>query len=282
MTQPDPGHFGPGSITWTVNQEITVLFGGARALLMHAAHPLVSAGARQTALYSRDPWARLIRTLQLQNLVTFGTKEEAAEAAHRINKLHQVIKGTDEVTGLTYDALDPELLLWVHAALEVSSVWFFERTVRPLTAEERQRYHEESMITAELVLLGREDMPLTYDATVEYVDRVLESGTLRMTDVAADVADLIRTGPVPWQLKPVWAFISFAAFGTLPDNLKALYGVAWGPWRERWLDANLWLLGRIRPLLPDRYRLIGPARWARERLDGNPDLKLMERAQSGR
>lgn len=278
MTTPDPGHYGPGSITWTVNQEITVLFGGARALLMHAAHPLVSAGARQTALYSRDPWARLIRTLQLQNLVTFGTKQEAAEAARRINKLHEVINGVDEVTGERYDALDPDLLLWVHAALEVSSVWFFERTVRPLTKAERQRYHEESMIAAELVLLDRADMPSTFDGTLEYVDSVLESGVLCMTDVAADVADLIRTGPVPWHLKPVWAFISFAAFGTLPDSLKELYGVSWGPIRQRWLDLNLWLLARIRPLLPRRLRLIGPARWAQERLDGKPDLRLMERA----
>lgn len=282
MTTPDPGHFGPGSITWTVNQEITVLFGGARALLMHAAHPLISAGARQTALYSRDPWARLIRTLQLQNLVTFGTKEEAAEAAHRINKLHEVINGTDEATGKHYDALDPELLLWVHAALEVSSVWFFEKTVRPLTPEERQQYHEESMIAAELVLLERDDMPPTFDATLDYVEEVLASGDLQMTDVAADVADLIRTGPVPWQLKPVWAFISFAAFGTLPDSLKTLYDVQWSPLRQRWLGFNLWMLGRIRPLLPRRYRLIGPARWAQERLDGNPDLKLMERAKTGR
>ena len=95
----DPGYFGPDSMMWKVNKEITVLFGGARALLMHAAHPLIAAGARQTSFYQRDPWKRLIRTLSLQNSVTFGTKEEADESAHRINKLHEVIKGTDEVTG---------------------------------------------------------------------------------------------------------------------------------------------------------------------------------------
>ena len=82
----DPGYFGPQSMMWQVNKEITVLFGGARALLMHAAHPLIAAGARQTSFYQRDPWKRLIRTLSLQNSVTFGTKEEADESAHRINK----------------------------------------------------------------------------------------------------------------------------------------------------------------------------------------------------
>ena len=88
----DPGYFGPESMMWKVNKEITVLFGGARALLMHAAHPLIAAGARHTSFYQRDPWKRLIRTLSLQNSVTFGTKEEADESADRINRLHEVIK----------------------------------------------------------------------------------------------------------------------------------------------------------------------------------------------
>ena len=40
---------------WKVNKEITVLFGGARALLMHAAHPLIAAEVpRQTSFYQRD------------------------------------------------------------------------------------------------------------------------------------------------------------------------------------------------------------------------------------
>ena len=68
---------------------------------MHAAHPLIAAGARQTSFYQRDPWKRLIRTLSLQNSVTFGTKEEADDSAHRINKLHEVIKGKDEVSEVT-------------------------------------------------------------------------------------------------------------------------------------------------------------------------------------
>ena len=76
----DPGYFGPTSMMWKINKEITVLFGGARALLMHAAHPLIAAGARQTSFYQRDPWKRLIRTLSLQNSLTFGTKQEAEES----------------------------------------------------------------------------------------------------------------------------------------------------------------------------------------------------------
>lgn len=249
-----------------MNREFTVLFGGARALLMHAAHPLVSAGARQTAMYQRDPWARLIRTLSLQNAVTFGTRDEGQHAADRINKLHKIIRGDDEVTGDYYDALAPDLLLWVHACLEVSSVWFFNRTVRPLQADELEQYHRESMIAAELVLLERSDMPPTYGDLEDYVEGVLNGADLVRTDVSDNVADLIRTGPVPPALKPLWKFISFAAFGTLPPQLHGMYDVEWSAGRQRLLEFNLRLLNEVRPWLPQRFRWIGPARWAAARL----------------
>src|SRR6056300_300428 len=165
----DPGYFGPQSMMWKINKEITVLFGGARALLMHAAHPLIAAGARQTSFYQRDPWKRLIRTLSLQNSVTFGTKAEDDDSAHRINKLHEVIKGEDEVTGGYYDALDHEQLLWVHACLQISSIYFYEKTVGKLTIEEKNKYHIENMFAAELVLVDKNLMPKTHNELKEWV-----------------------------------------------------------------------------------------------------------------
>ena len=168
--QGDPGYFGPTSLMWTVNKEITVLFVGARALLMHAAHPLIAAGARQTSFYQRDPWKRLIRTLSLQNSVTFGTKQEADDSATRINRLHEVIKGQDPVSGGYYDALDHEQLLWVHACLQLSSIYFYEKTVRKLTDVEKNKYHEENVLAAKLVLVNIEVMPNSHKELKNWVD----------------------------------------------------------------------------------------------------------------
>ena len=207
----DDGFFGPDSMMWRVNREVTTLFGGARALLMHAAHPLVAAGARQTGGYRRDPWMRLVRTLQLQNLVTFGGLRAARQAADRINKLHRVIHGVDPVTGEWYDALDWEQLLWVHAALEVSTLEFYELTVGPLTPDEREQYHRENVIAAELMLVPTDVVPASYEAMTAYVDDMIGSGRLCTTDVAGEVAELITRGAVPARIKPLWAFVSFAA-----------------------------------------------------------------------
>ena len=275
----DPGYFGPKSMMWEVNKEITVLFGGARALLMHAAHPLIAAGARQTSFYQRDPWKRLIRTLSLQNSVTFGTKKEADESAHRINKLHEVIKGEDEITGKIYDALDHEQLLWVHACLQISSIYFYEKTVRKLSNEDKDQYHEENMLSADLVLVDIKMMPQTHNELKQWViDKSRTEDYLIYTDVAKDVQEIISGGPVPTHIKPVWPFIAFTAFNTLPEEFKILYGVKTTKLKSLILKFNLGLLKYTRPFLPPFFRLIAPARWAKQRIRKNPNLLFKDKA----
>ena len=276
----DPGYFGPDSMMWKVNKEITVLFGGARALLMHAAHPLIAAGARQTSFYQRDPWKRLIRTLSLQNSVTFGTKEEADDSAHRINKLHEVINGNDEITGGYYDALNHEQLLWVHACLQISSIYFYEKTVKKLSEDEKNLYHKENMFAAKLVLVDIENMPQTHEDLKKWVTNKSKTiDYLQFTDVAKDVQEIISGGPVPRHIKPIWPFISFTAFNTLPNEFKEIYGVKTTRFKSLVLSFNLYLLKFTRPFLPPFFRLIPPARWAKQRLRKNPNLKFEDKAR---
>jgi uncharacterized protein (DUF2236 family) len=276
----DPGYFGPQSMMWKVNKEITVLFGGARALLMHAAHPLIAAGARQTSFYQRDPWKRLIRTLSLQNSVTFGTKEEADDSAHRINKLHEVIKGKDPVSKGTYDALDYEQLLWVHACLQISSIYFYEKTVKKLTVDQKNKYHEENMIAADLVLVDINKMPKTHNELVEWVtNKSRQDNYLMITDVAEDVKDIIAGGPVPRHIKPIWPFIAFTAFQTLPNEFKKIYGIKSSNSKRIIVNFNLAILKYTRPFLPPFFRLIAPARWASQRIRKRPDLSFKEKSK---
>ncbi len=276
----DPGYFGPNSMMWKVNKEITVLFGGARALLMHAAHPLIAAGARQTSFYQRDPWKRLIRTLSLQNSVTFGTIEEADESANRINKLHEVINGKDEITGNYYDALDHDQLLWVHACLQLSSIYFYEKTVRKLSDIEKDNYHKENMLSAGLVLINIDQMPKTHNELRDWViEKSRDKDTLILTDVADDVKNIIAGGPVPKHIKPIWPFIAFTAFQTLPIEFKKIYWINSSKIKNFILLINLSILKLTRPFLPPFFRLIPPARWAKQRLRNKPDLKFSDRAK---
>ena len=278
--KPDIGYFGPNSMMWRVNKEITVLFGGARALLMHAAHPLIAAGARQTSFYQRDPWKRLIRTLALQNSVTFGTKEEADESANRINKLHEVINGRDEISGGIYDALDHEQLLWVHACLQISSIYFYEKTVKKLTEDEKNLYHNENLLSAKLVLIDVSLVPKTHEELKKWViSKSRQKNYLMYTDVAKDVYEIIKGGPVPIHIKPIWPFIAFTAFNALPKEFKEIYGIKESSIKNILVNINLSLLKITRPLLPPFFRLIAPARWANQRISTHPNLKFKDKSR---
>ncbi|MBI4260805.1 MAG: DUF2236 domain-containing protein [Actinobacteria bacterium] len=262
----DLGFFGPDSVSWRVHRETTVLFGGARALLMQAAHPLVIAGARKSGFYENDPWRRLERTLVLTYALTFGTRAEALAAADRINAVHRTVRGVDEVTGLPYDAFDPELLLWVHACLVDSALLFERLTVGRLDDDARQRFHEEQMLAAELLGLPGDRMPPTVAGLREHVDDVVGSGRLVVTDSARRVAELFRDPPPEAEWRPVLRAVAWWAFGTLPEPLRTRYGVRWNGMREAGLRASLAALRWLRPAIPTRYRHIEPAQRALRRV----------------
>jgi uncharacterized protein (DUF2236 family) len=257
-TKTDMGYFGPDSVSWRVHREVTVLFGGARAVLMQAAHPLVIAGARETGFYERNPWKRLQRTLVLTYAITFGTRSQAHAAAERINEVHARIKGVDDVTGKPYDALDPQLLLWVHACLVDSALLFEELTVGELDAAGRERFHQEQMLAAELVKIPREIIPATVSELRAYMRDVIERGDLLVTDSARRVADLFFDPPAEAEWRPVLKGVSRLAFATLPPALREGFGIRLGAGKKAAMDATFAVTRLLRPLLPPKVRFIAP------------------------
>jgi uncharacterized protein (DUF2236 family) len=279
-TTDDTGYFGPDSVSWQVHREVTVLFGGARALLMQAAHPLVVAGANQTAMYERNPWKRLQRTLVLTYTLTFGTKAEAHASADKINEVHTRINGVDPITGKRYDALDPELLLYVHACLVDSALLFEQLTVGKLDDAGRQRFHEEQMLAAELCLVPRDMIPPTVPALRAWLADMEDRGDLLVTDGARKVAALFLDPPDEAEWRPVLRGVARLAFATLPPNLRSQYGFDVGPIKEAAARATLTATRFVRPVLPPRFRYIAPYQEYLRRQKGLPvDASAVERAR---
>ena len=248
-------------------------------MLMQAAHPLVIAGANQTGMYERNPWTRLQRTLVLQYALTFGTKGEAHAAADRINAVHERINGVDTVTGLRYDALVPELLLWVHACLVESALLFERFTVGKLDAAGRQRFHEEQMLAAELLRLPRERIPATVPALEAYIADTIRSGELLVTDAARSVAGLFVHPPRDAQWRPVLRAVARLAFGTLPLEVREGYGFPSRLGGRTQTRAMCTAIRAIRPLLPPKYRFIAPYQVWRSRQGGRAGGSGLEAAR---
>ena len=136
------------------------------------------------------------------------------------------------------------------------------------------------MLSAELVKIDIDNMPKTHEELKNWViDKSKEGEYLLHTDVAQDVFEIIGGGPVPAHIKPIWPFISFTAYNTLPSEFKKIYGIKDTKLKSLLVNFNLTLLKITRPFLPPFFRLIPPARWANQRINKNPDLKFKDKSK---
>src|ERR1700733_9652134 len=147
----DDGFFGPASVTWKISGDLTGPVAGLRSLMMQALHPPAMAGVDQHSGWREDPVGRLAATSAYVTTISFGEQAAAERAAARVRRIHTRVTGVDEVTGRRYEAGDPALLLWVHAALVESAVVVRRLLGTPLPAEDADRYVAEMVVAAELV-----------------------------------------------------------------------------------------------------------------------------------
>jgi len=124
-----------------VGHRLTAL-SGPRALLLMAAHPLAFAGFFAHTGALADPYGRLRRTARVMDAVAFGTAAQAERMTAPVRGMHSRVRGELAFdagrfpAGTPYRGDDPELLLWILAALAESAMLVFPRWVRPLSREE--------------------------------------------------------------------------------------------------------------------------------------------------
>lgn len=240
---PDPGLFGPGSVTWRLHAEQWLIAAGARAFLLQAAHPAVAQGALDHSRFAQDPYGRVANTVRAMAILLFGTTREAHAAALRINRLHQTIIGTlaedagRHHAGDAYAAMDVPALLWVHAAFVDSILSAYQSFVGPLAPADRDAYWRESFRYARLLGLSEADLPASYAALQVYIRDAIASGEVHVGSGARAIARTILHPPMPWYRRPLWAVVQSMTVGQLPDALRRQYGL---PWRRR-----EWLLFRL-------------------------------------
>jgi len=253
-----------GSVAWRVGSEGALLLGGGRALILQVAHPQVAAGVAQHSNYRQAPWRRLYRTIEVTSQIVFGDDRESAEAAAALRRRHQRVVGRDD-RGDHYRALDPQLLMWVHATLVDTSLLVYHRYVKPLREEEMALYYEQMKPVAEAYGIPGEQQPADWPAFRDYWDGMLLSG-LRITETTRDVADSVLRPELPLAARlpalPAVKAMNLLTIGTLPGELRDELELSWGPLRERLLAASGLTIRRLLPLLPSPLRKFPAARRA--------------------
>jgi len=181
--------------------------------------------------------------------IVFGDLETAEAAANAVNRVHGRVRGDD------YHALDPDLLLWVHATLVDSALVTYETFVKPLTAAERENFYQESKVLGELLRIPRAQFPSHLRDFEAYVAGMIDAGPLTVTDQARALGRLVLRPRL--RLLPGPAMIPFEVItaGLLPAALREPYGLAWGTAQRRAFRLAVAAVPRVVALTPPVLRV---------------------------
>lgn len=274
---PDPGLFGPDSVSWQVHAQAAMWIAGVRSLFLQALHPRTVAGVVQNSEFRTDPLGRLVRTANFVGATTYCTRAEIELRAAHVRRVHRELRAVDSDTGERFRIDEPELLLWVHCAEVSSFLSVVRRAGFPLTAAHADRYFDEQRRSAALVGLDPDEVPGSVAEMSRYLAAMRPA--LRRTAEADEIYRFLHRPPVQGALslgvrlyEPV---VGHLGYSLLPGWAVSLYGrraypapVATAALRGVTVGVRTFLRGaaRLTPGGPKLGRLEPHPLWAVERL----------------
>ena len=248
------------SIARRIDRESFILLGGAAALLLQIAHPLVAAGVAQHSRFREEPFGRLHRTLDSTLTVVFGEPDRARAALRRIDRRHATVAGTAD-DGRSYRARDPRLLLWVQTTLVLTSLRLYELVLRPLAPDERERYWSETKPIASALGVADALLPPTLADLERFESEMLGDEVIPDGTSYELARAIMRPVPFPGVL---YAPLDALTAGLLPGALREPLGLRWRT-RERLLfRAVIVTLRLVRRIAPPWLSVVPHARrWER-------------------
>jgi uncharacterized protein (DUF2236 family) len=260
---PPTSYFTDASMVRRVHRESVVGLAGPRTLLLQATHPVAFAGFFAHTGALDEPYERLSRTARTMDAIMFGPRAEADRLTRRVRAMHRRVRGELAEpagrfpAGTPYAADDPELLLWILAAIVDSSLLVYDKYVARLSRDERDAYWQDYRLIGTLFGLREAEMPADVDGLDAYMANMLASGDLHITPRARELAlQIVMRPPVPLHMRPLLELANQITVGLLPADIRRGYGLRWDPARSVALHGGAEYVRRVLvPLLPDRLRL---------------------------
>jgi uncharacterized protein (DUF2236 family) len=222
---PARGLFGPDSMFWEVNRHTLVYFLGAvQSVQMQLCHPWIATAVYEHSKIMSNPRQRARLTyIYLWSLI-YGNLDTAMKKAQSLYRVHERVQGNigetagAHVSGSAYRANEVNALLWVHVTAFVCRVRLYERLVRPLTPEQKDRFVREAKLYAFCFGIPESVHPDNWQEVEEYVAAMAASDTLARTEPGLKIRRFLENH-IPESLRgPIWNFLCVP----LPERLQAL------------------------------------------------------------
>ncbi|MHB8694191.1 MAG: oxygenase MpaB family protein [Solirubrobacteraceae bacterium] len=201
----------PGSPVAKAFNDIRVAPTAGYAVLLQVAYPTVGYGVHQYSSFTRDPWGRLLRTLDYVHGTISGGPELAGSIGARVRAMHRTIKGERD-DGVRYSAMEPEAFAWVHATLAQAAIEGHRRFATPLTRAQQQELWTQWRDVGRLVGVRYRDLPETIEGFDEYVAEVFAT-KLAWTPAIPEVMGTPRISGSPHPAVPAFAWKPVALLG---------------------------------------------------------------------
>lgn len=240
---PDEAYFAIDAVARIVHGDLPpMLVGGLASLFVQMLHPHTMAGVADHSRYQDDPLGRLLQTANFIGFTTYGTKQEAYASIERVLSVHQVVRGIAD-DGEPYDANDPHLLAWVHAAETSMFLRGYRRFGQlKLTAVQADQY------VAEMAMLARDLGMIDPPESVAQLDAAILRfrPELRLSAAGATARDFVARGVVkgPTQRFVYWLLVQ-SSFALMEPWALELLGERSRPYRNRFfIQPATWVLCR--------------------------------------
>jgi uncharacterized protein (DUF2236 family) len=226
----------PGSPVWRAFNDVRLLSTSGYATLLQVAHPTVGHGVHQYSSFTKDPWGRLLRTLDYVHGTIYGGPELAGSIGKRVRELHRTIKGA-KPDGERYSAMEPDAFAWVHATLAASVVEGHRLFTAPMDAAEKEAFWQEWRGVGRLIGVRDRDLPDNWPGFEEYFAEVV-ARDLEWTPAVPEVMATLESSPPPkmpgmrpgvWKVlrKPLAVQLRTTTVGMLPRDLRPKLRLEW-------------------------------------------------------
>lgn len=226
----DDGLFGADSVTWRISALPQMGLAAHAAATLQMLHPMVMHMIDQASAFRTNPASRAELTALYGRTLTYGDAAAANRAAQVLRKIHHRVTATDPVSGRSYHADEPDLLLWVHNTLQWMVLRVTDSFGPALSEVDKSTYLDEQVIAARLTGCNTEEVPTTEKDLYAYIE-----GMTPLLAVGSDTVwfkEMALPPSVAW--KPATYLphmLGIAVAGLMNTEQRRIYGVDRPAWQ---------------------------------------------------
>jgi uncharacterized protein (DUF2236 family) len=239
------------------SEQMVISIAGLTAVLLQIAHPGVGKGVGLHSNFSYRFIERSENTAMYIYTMIFGTEEEKANMKAFVDKRHKYVN--DNKKGKTYDALNPELQLWVAFTLYATYVPAYEELFGKFSDEDREGVLQEFSVMGTSLQVPLSMWPRSVAEADKYWDHIIND-VLEITEPCKKTIHELKNAVeyVPWYYKPLIMITIPAHWNATTENMplraRELYGLESTAWTQSLDKAGMTLLKWTYPLLPNAIR----------------------------